>query len=654
MIRFLQTQGPAFKILLGTIIGVFILILVVTLVPGIYDWNSTSNQVGVVAKVAGRTVTSTDAENLAQRIMKQNKLPDTLMAMVLPRAVDNLVGRAVLLDAAGNMGLHVTDRELAAELHTGQFGQTLYPNGQFVGEDRYADFVQNAAHMSVARFESLLKEDLLMQKLQAVVTGAAAVSDADLKTVYDRANAKVKFEYAYFTPEEVAKGIHPTDAELHTFYDHNKARYANSIPEKRQAKYALIDASKVQTSPVTDAELQKYYNDHRTEFQVPERVRVAHILIAPKPGKDGKPDDAAAKAKADDLLKQLKAGGDFAALAKANSDDPGSAQQGGELGWVSRKQTVPEFESAAFGLNPGQLSGVVHSQFGYHIIKGEEKQAAHPQSFDEVKTQIAAILNQQKKAEAMNKYVDQLQSSVRSQGFDNAVKKFGLTPQTTDYFSEAEPVPGLGQAPEFAQAVFQASKGSPVVARVPQGYAIVQVEDIRPPATPTFEQAKAKIASDYEAQQTSELVASKTAQLAQKAAADHDLKKAAQETGAAFKTSDLVTPQSTVPELGAMTASAVVAFSMDKGQVSAPLQNGSTGYVLQVVEKQEPSPEDFIKQRGQLRDQVLAQKRNQSFELFAETTKLRYEKDGKVKYNKDEEKRLGIGAPGGAPPVGGE
>src|SRR3974390_3886544 len=150
------------------------------------------------------------------------------------------------------------------------------------------------------------------------------------------------------------------------------------MPEKRKPLYVRVDAARVSASiPVTPADLQAYYNQHQDEFRIPETVTVRHILIkTPTPGPDGKADPqgvAAAKAKAEDIQKQLKAGGDFAALAKKNSDDPGSAQNGGLLPPITRGRTVPEFEQAAFSTPKGQTTDIIRTSYGFHIIPVEDK-----------------------------------------------------------------------------------------------------------------------------------------------------------------------------------------------------------------------------------------------------------------------------------------
>ena len=140
---------------------------------------------------------------------------------------------------------------------------------------------------------------------------------------------------------------------------------------------------------VTAADLEKYYKDHQEQFKVPDRVKVRHILIkTPSVLPGAKPDEKAvaeARKKAEDILKQVKSGGNFAELAKKNSDDPGSKAAGGELGWIVKGQTVPEFEKAAFSLDKGQTSDLVQTTYGFHIIQTEEKDVAHQKTLAEVK-----------------------------------------------------------------------------------------------------------------------------------------------------------------------------------------------------------------------------------------------------------------------------
>ena len=197
-------------------------------------------------------------------------------------------------------------------------------------------------------------------------------------------------------------------------------------------KYAVIDTGKAAADvQVTPDDLRAYYDQHRDQYRVPEQVKVSHILIkTPLPGPDGKVDEkgvAEAQRRAEDLLKQVKSGAKFEDLAKKYSEDPGSAKQGGSLGWIGKGQTVPEFEKTAFSLPKGQISDLVKSSYGFHIIRVDDKQDAHMKSLDEVKAEIEPILKHQKAQQIAQKKADTLLKQARAQGLDAAAAAQGIS-----------------------------------------------------------------------------------------------------------------------------------------------------------------------------------------------------------------------------------
>ena len=410
-------------------------------------------------------------------------------------------------------------------------------------------------------------------------------------------DTKVKFDYAVLTLDDIKKQIKPTDAELKAFYEQYKQQYANSIPEKIKAQYIVIDTAKLADKvPVTQAELQQYYNQHQDAYRIPETVTVRHILIkTPTPGPDGKVDQAgvdAARKKAEDIDKQLKSGASFAELAKKNSDDPGSAQNGGLLPPLTKGRTVPEFEQAAFTTPVGQTTDIIRTSYGFHIIHVESKQQARLKPLDEVKPEIEAVLKGQKAGAEAQNLANSVQAMARTAGMSKAASEKGLTVTTAGPVAQGDLLPGVGNAPEFVSALFSAKKNDPpATASLPQGYAIYQVIDIQPPQTPTFEQIKDKVEQQFKDQRAQAQLAQKTQELADRAHSEHDLAKAAKEIGATVKTSELVDRTSQVPEVGAMSGAASVAFSLKPGEISGPFQGGSNGVVIKVVELQEPSPE---------------------------------------------------------------
>ena len=657
MIRQLQNAGPTLKIILGALLVIICASMAITLIPGGIgsSLGIGAPPAGVLATVGDEKVTVLEVQREArQMIQRQFPRGGAQAGMLLPyftgQAAQQLINEKALVAEARRMGLRTSDEELRDELQHGQMGATFFPDGKFIGQEEYENFLQRNG-LTVPQFEELEKEYVLVRKLQALVAGTAFVSDTEVHNEFQRSNTKVKFEYAVITQADVLKGLHPTDEELKTYYDRNKASYNNSIPEKRQIKYVVVDSGKVgSATAVTDQELHAYYDQHRDEYRVPDQVKVRHILIkTPLPAPGAKEDEKAiadARAKAEGILKELKAGGDFAKLAEKNSDDPGSAKNGGELGWIGRGRTVPEFEKAAFSLAKGQTSDLVKSSYGFHIINVEDKQDAHLKSLAEVKGEIEGKVKQQKVARTTEAGANALLSAVRTDGFDKAAAAKGQAVVTTEFISRSDTLPGLGPSPQFIDAVFtEHDKAPPDVVQIPQGYVVFQLLAIRPPATPTFEEIRSRVETEFKNQRAGFLLQQKTQELSERAKAGHDLKKAAKELGAALKTSDLVAPDGQVPDIGAMSGSASVIFSLKPGEISAPITAGGSAAVAHLLEKQVPTDQEFAAKKDQIRQSLLEAKQNEMIQLFVSNLRKDMEKSNRLKVNQEEMKNLTRQAP---------
>jgi len=658
MIRFLQTPGPVKKIILSGILLVFCGAMVITLIPGGLgsDFLTGRPGQGVIATVAGEPVTTIEVNREARTMLRQQFPQGSAQAsMLLPffasRAADQVISRKAMIAEAQRLGLKVSDDEVRDELQNGRYSQAFFPGGKFVGQAQYEQMLQGA-DLTPTVFEKAVSQDLLLRKLQALVTGSAKVTDADIRQEFDRRNTKVKFDYAILSQADLQKGLHPTDQELKAFYDRNKASYNNAIPEKRKIKYAIVDMGKVSAqTPVTTQDLQAYYDQHRDEYRLPEQVKVSHILIkTPLPAADGKVDDKAveaARVKAEDVLKQVKAGGDFAKLAEKYSDDPGSAKNGGSLGLIGRGRTVPEFEKAAFSLPKGQISDLVKSSYGYHIIRVDDKQDAHMKTLEEVKGDIEPILKQQKAQRAAENAANALVKQARADGLDKAAAAQGMGVVTTDFVGKDANLPGIGSSPQFMEAIFMAREKAPVDSvAFPQGFAVYEVEGVKPPATPTFDEIRPRVESEFKNERAGVLLSQKTQELSDRAKASHDLKKASKEPGATVKTSELVLPDGQVPDIGSMAGAASVVFTMKPGDISAPVNLGGSGAVLSVVQKQDPTDAEFAEKKDQIRDSLIQTRENEQFGLFVNNLRQQMEKAGKIKINEKEMKGLTRSAPG--------
>jgi peptidyl-prolyl cis-trans isomerase D len=653
MIRFLQKSGQTTKYVLGGLLLIICASMVITLIPGGLTgdvFGASPLRAGVVAKVEGDDITAEEVRQTARQMLQQ-QMPQggANMGMLLPfftqRAADQLIMRQALLGEAHHMGLHVTPDEVKDELQHGRYAATFFPNGNFIGEAEYEQMLQGA-NLTPAKFEEAVGNDILISKMQALISGSATVSESDIRDQFIKQNSKVKFDYAVLKQDDIKKGLHPTDQELKAYYDGHKAQYANSIPEKRKVKYAIVETGKAEASVhVTQDDLRAYYDQHRDQYRVPEQVKVSHIWIKmPLPGDDGKIDDkkvAEAQGRADDIAKQLKGGAKFEDLAKKYSEDPGSANVGGSLGWIGRAQMTPEFEKAAFALSKGQISDVVKSTDGFHIIRLDDKQEAHAKSLDEVKDLIEPILKHQMAQQVAQKQAEDLLKQARTKGLDAAAAAASVPVITSDYFSRKDMLPGLGPAPQFMDAVFTAAdKAPPDVAPASQGIVVFQLLEIKPAATPTFEEIRTKVEEEFKNERSNTLLAQKTQELSDRAKTEHDLKRAAKELGATIKTSDFVLPDGQVPDVGSMSGQAAVAFTMKPGEISGPIVSGGDGVVLSVLENQKPSDADYAAKRDQIREQLLQSKQQEIFGLFVSNLRDQMEKSGKIKINQDEMKNL--------------
>ncbi len=659
MIRFLQTKGRVQQILLIGFLSIICIMMVVTLIPGgsaLTDFLGFGGALNdqVVAKVGGQEISVQEVQERARNMARQQfpqAPPDRVMPFIIPRVADMLVSQRIVLNEAHRLGLTATDADLRYMLEHGPFAQAIFPNGKFIGEDQYKALVSSQFNLAVPQFEDELRQQITINKLRQAIEGGVVATQAELQKQFEKENVRVKFEYAVLSLDDIEKQVKPTDAELRAYYEKQKPQLANTIPEKRKIRYILADYAKAGGN-VSQADLQSYYNQHVEEYRVPETVTVHHILIkTPSAGPDGKVDQKAvdaARAKAEDILKQLKAGANFEALAKKYSDDPGSKDKGGLIGPIRRGQTVPEFEQASFNGNKGDLVGPVKTSFGFHIIRIDDKTAAHVKSLDEMKSQIEPILSRQKGQAAAEALAKSLASTAATEGLDKAASSKGLQVMESDYFARNASLPGIGTSSTLMDTVFDAQKtpSTPTAVPVQNGWAVVQVSDVKPASTPTFDEAKAQLTQQLKREKAVSELENKTKELSDKAHSEHNLRAAAKAVGATVKTSDLVKPDDQVPDVGQLSGAAAVVFTMKPGEISTPVQAGSNGVVFALLDKQEPSAAEFEQKEDQVRQEVLQSKRAEAIEVYVSSLRDKLQKDGKIRINQQQLKKMSTATEG--------
>ena len=389
-------------------------------VPDFFDESGASGlQNSVLARVGRHEITTMEFRRVYLQQVQNYRVQtgeeiseDVLRSLGVHRQVlQQLVNQYSALAEAERLGLEVTDAEIRQSIINLPLFQE---NGHFVGEERYRQALQfQRPPVTTAQFEEEIRRELLVRRLQSAITGWVGVTDEELEAEYRRRNERVSVNVVTFRGDDFRDVVEATDSDVELLYDEESLTY--EVPERRQLRFLLIDESAIGDSiTLTDAEVQDYYDANFSRFSRPGQVRASHILLRTEDQ-----DEAAVEARAAELAAEARAGADFAELARAHSDDEGTAVQGGDLGLFARGRMVPEFEAVAFELEVGAISDPVRSAFGFHVITVTEKQEAATQPLAEVRDLIERTIKQE-------------QAAIRSSALANAIAEEVSTPADLD------------------------------------------------------------------------------------------------------------------------------------------------------------------------------------------------------------------------------
>ncbi len=640
MIRFLQRDNRVVKAFFVVIIGLASVSMVIYLIPGLTGQSATAADTYAVvyphwysrALSSGQTVSMQRVELMArQQLQRQGpRYADSpfMLQFMEQQVGQQLVQEQVMLSEATKLGVTATNDDVVAFLHKGAYGEYLFPKGNFIGDDAYANFIASQFQMSTAQFEEEVRREIILNRLRALITAPVTVSDKDVADSYRKDNTKIKFDYAIVSSDDLRKTINPSDADLEAYFKKNAAHYAQAVPEERSVTYFAFTPNQLPGGfpQPTQQEIQQYYNAHQAEYKTPQQARSRHILISVPNGADAKT-DAAAKAKADGILKELRNGGNWDELAKKNSDDPGSKEKGGELGFARPGTMVPEFDKAIFNQKIGDIQ-IVKSQFGYHIVQAEERQDEHTQAINEVLPTIQATLIRDKAAQAEDAFAKTLTAEAIKDGLQKTAAAHHLEIATSPMVARTGVVAALPDSAQILAKAFASKQSDPAqFAPTGEGYAIFQVAGITPAHSPTFSDYKSHVLEDYRDEQLPSLPADqKLLALAAKAKANgNDLAKAAKEEGATVKTSDLVGQSGQVPDVGSVGQVAPQLFDLKPGDLSTPIHAERNGVIAKLVDKQDPTPDKAAVDRT--RDQMLEQKRGEAFSVFVGNISADYKEE---------------------------
>ncbi len=621
--------------MLGVIVGLLGVGMLLYLIPG--QGTQSVSAADVVATVDDQSVTVTDIRAQLARIQRTGTIPAALEPLYAQQVLNELVFQKELALEARQLGITVTDKERADRIR--QLIPSAFVGGSFVGSDQYAAQVEATSGMGVAEFEDLVGQGLLEEKFRELVTDGMSVSPAEVEQEFRRRNDKIKISYVVIKPDDLQSKIEASDADLSAYFEKNKAKY--NLPERRIVQYAFLELEQLRLrANISQDQVRAYYAEHIDRYKLPDRAHVAHILFKTVGKTDAEAEEV--RKKAEDVVKKAKAGANFGDLAKQYSDDT-SKDKGGDLDWIVRGQTVPEFEQAAFNLPIGSVSDVVKTQYGFHIIKVIDRQMARTQTLDEVYPQILATLQEDQAQRAADDLSAQISAEIRRSGrvsIDDLAKKFNLKFGQTQPLEANQPIVEVGNAPELTETIFRLRPGddsAPI--HTNKGYVVISVKEDQPSHPATLPEIRDRVLADYRREKAADLAKSRAEELARRAKSGEDLAKAAKALGLEAKTSDLFSRTGSVADLGG-AAQLAPAFNLAPAQTSDAVSLGANWAVYRVLERQAANPADLAKQQQDIQQQLLDARRTMAFEAFRSALDNRMRQQGKLKLNAENLKRI--------------
>jgi peptidyl-prolyl cis-trans isomerase D len=556
-----------------------------------------------------------------------------VIAAIVPQLVEQTITDRALAYEAKRLGFEVTDGELANMIRRDPQVAALTPQ-------QYQMYIEQQRNQSVAEYEGNLRLGLLSLNIEEIATRGAFVSPAEVEAEYRRRNEMASVEYIAFDPARLASEVKATPEELKSYFEKNRGLFM--APETRNVQLIVADQVKVGESiQVTDTQVQSYYNSHKDQFRTKERVKARHILVSIL----NKPADQVPKlkAKAEELLKQIKAGADFAKLAEQNSDDKSNASKGGDLGWVMRGQMVPEFEKATFALKQGQISDVVTTNYGFHIVQVMEKEDAHLRPLDEVRSEVVTAIKSQTLNDRMQALADQAHAElVKSpQNAQQIASKLGLLFVKVDNLKAGDTVPELGNDVQVGGAITSMQKGA--ISQVIQSgekLAIAVVTNVNPPHPADFAEAEAQVRNRYDQEKGVQLATEKSNKAADFAKSNGgDLKAAAKAVGLEVKTSAPFNRTGAAEGLGDARYLGD-AFDKPVGTVIGPLNVGTQTVLVKIVGRTTADLSKIGQERETIVMQLKRKKSNERADLLRDSVVNFLSQKGKVKIHQDVLERL--------------
>ena len=623
MLKFMRRQARStiIKVLFWMIIAVFILWGVGTF---------TGDRATYAASVNGQTIspdsvrrTALRLESFYRQLYGENFSPELAKALDFPtRALDQIINTALLQQEARRLGLSVSEAEVRKAISS---IEGLTANGVFQ-RDVYFRFLR-AQGMSAAEFEADQARQLLVEKLQSLITSSIRRDEELARRVWTHRNEKVNLSFLRVESSKLAADVTVSEEEVAKHYEENRESYRE--PERIRIEYLAYETEKFRDQvPVSEEDARGEYESAKSErYTVPERVHARHILLRLPPDADDA-QKAEARARAEEVLKRLRDGDDFAALAAETSEDPATKDQGGDLGLFARGRMDENFEQAAFSLEAGQLSDVVESRFGFHVLLVEAKEPERIQPFEEVHEAIVDRLKSERAREAARGAAfDDSQLALAGKRFAEIGSSREIEVKTPPPFAEKETVVGMPRIPDFAKGAFALKTGDVgPVSPAESGFIVYRLTERLPSHVPELADIRTRVESQIREKKATDEARESAEALRQKVVAGTALDAVAKEAGLEIEeTGSISRSGGYVPKIGNAPGLKEKAFALtpEKPLLEEVVVAGGDAFVAVLKEKIPADLADFEIKKDEVVKQQLDEQRAATFDAFVNDLKRR-------------------------------
>jgi peptidyl-prolyl cis-trans isomerase D len=586
-----------------------VLIAIIAIVFVFYfGYSFTERQSSRLASVNGDLITVVQYEkayrNLLEGLQREYRgmWNDNLIKIfdLRNRALEGLITQRLVSQEAKRIGLDVTEKEIQEKILS-------YPAFQFSGrfdESRYRSVLENN-RMTPEDFEEVLAQELLQEKVQQFLTAFSPVTEQEVLDQYTYANRKVKIGFVQFKAESYKDKVKIEEASPEKYFEENKEKYRT--PEKIKVTYIALDPNTFNEQvKVTEEQIKEYYDENIDTFREKKQVKARHILfkLAENASQE---EEEKVRQKAAEVLKKAKEGENFADLAKKHSEGP-TAKDGGDLGYFSENQMVKPFEEAAFKLKKGEVSDLVRTSFGYHIITVEDVKEARTKSLEEVKGQILAKMT---KTVTTDLAYEKAQTLLDQMPYDTDLVQYAadnqMKAEETNFFSLTDTVTSVGGDEKLRQTLFSMKKNetSEVIEQGGKFY-IFQLKERQPSVVPAFADVKEKVKTDYTAYLAGEEAKAAAEAYLQKLKGDGDWSNLAEENKFEAKTTEFFTRQEPVKDIGYSPELHEIAFSLnaDRRYPDRVFQNEQGVFVIRWEGEEGINTAKYEEEKEQYRDML--------------------------------------------------